>query len=129
MDAQVTPTSLRTELPFTSEAPSIAREQLRRFARNLRAATVDDAVLMVSELVTNAVAHGQPEITLWLRLRPGRLTVAVADRGEAPLTCAMPPPQQPFGRGLVIVNALAARWGVSRSQGGVDKRVWFDVAT
>ena len=127
MDAQVTPTSLRTELPFTSEAPSIARERLRRFARHLRAATVDDAVLMVSELVTNAVAHGQPKITLRLRLRPDRLTVAVADRGEAPLTCTMPPLQQPFGRGLVIVNALATRWGVS--QGRVDKRVWFDVAT
>ena len=127
MHAQVTPTSLRTELPFTSEAPSIARDQVRRFARNLRAATVDDAVLMVSELVTNAVAHGQPEITLRLRLRPDRLTVAVADRGEAPLTCAMPPPEQTSGRGLVIVDALATRWG--RSQGRVDKQVWFDVAT
>ena len=127
MHAQFTPTSLRTELPFTSEAPSIAREQLRRFARNLRAATVDDAALMVSELVTNAVAHGQPEITLRLRLRPHRLTVAVADCGQAPLTCAMPPLQQASGRGLVIVDALAARWGVS--QGRVDNQVWFDVAT
>ncbi len=127
MDGQVTPTSLRTDLPFTSEAPTIAREQVRRFGRNLRAATVDDAVLMVSELVTNAVAHGRPEITLRLRLRPGRLTVAVADCGEAPLECATPSLRQTSGRGLAIVDALATCWGVS--QGRVDKQVWFDVAT
>jgi anti-sigma regulatory factor (Ser/Thr protein kinase) len=127
MDARVTPNSLCTELPFTFEAPSTAREQLRWFARNLRAATVDDAVLMVSELVSNAVAHGQPEVTLRLRLRPDRLTVAVADRGEAPLTCATPRLQQASGRGLVIVDALATRWGVS--QGRFDKQVWFDLAT
>ena len=93
MHAQVTPTSLRTELPFTSEAPSIARDHGGGRAKSTTA-TVDDAALMVSELVTNAVAHGQPEITLRLRLRPDRLTVAVADRGEAPLTCAMPPPSR-----------------------------------
>ena len=131
MESPVVATSthreLHRELPFTSAAPAIAREQLRRFVGNLPDATVDDAVLMTSELVTNAVLHGQPEITLWLRLETDRLTVAVTDLGDAILDCARPPPRQASGRGLVIVDALATRWGVNRTRGRLGKSVWFEL--
>ena len=129
MNSPVAPESFRAELPFRSEAPSIAREQLRRFARDLPDATVDDAVLMLSELVTNAVVHGRPEITLRLWLAADHLTVAVADLGEAMLVRAVPGLQQASGRGLVIVDALATRWGVSRAQGRAGKQVWFDLGS
>jgi anti-sigma regulatory factor (Ser/Thr protein kinase) len=126
MISPVAATSFGRELPFTSEAPSIARGHLRRFAGDRSAALVEDAVLMVSELVTNAVAHGQPAITLHLRWRTDRLIVAVADLGEAPLACAVPR-LQASGRGLVIVEALATRWGISQGRGGSGKQVWFEL--
>lgn len=127
MHFRAAPPPLRTELPFTTEAPSIAREQLRRVTRELPAAAVEDAVLMVSELVTNALVHGQPEITLYVRQWTDRITVGVADLSEATVACVPPGLDQTSGRGLVIVNALAARWGVSRSKGRIGKQVWFDI--
>jgi anti-sigma regulatory factor (Ser/Thr protein kinase) len=119
------------ELPFTGAAPSTARSYLRLFARNLSAATLDEALVMVSELVTNALQHGKPEITLQLWLRPDRIAVAVLDRGDASPSLIHPAPRgdHPHGRGLMLVNALAAHWGVRCSEGRAGKTVWFDLAT
>ena len=118
-----------TELPFTREAPSTARSQLRRFAPTLSGTTLDDGLVMVSELVTNAIQHGLPEVTLQLWLRTDRITVAVLDRGDVPpsLICAVPPGDHPHGRGLLLVNALAARWGVRQTDREAGKTVWFDL--
>jgi anti-sigma regulatory factor (Ser/Thr protein kinase) len=127
MNSRVTPTALRYELPFTVHAPSIAREHLRRFARAMPAAAADDAVVMVSELVTNAVSHGRPDITLRLQLGAEFLTVAVADRGAASFVYPAPHLHDTSGRGLTIVDALATRWGVSRCEGQVGKQVWFEL--
>jgi anti-sigma regulatory factor (Ser/Thr protein kinase) len=127
MHLQAAPTPLRGELPFTPDAPSIAREQLRRVMRDMPAAAVEDAALMVSELVTNALVHGQPEITLFIRQRTNRLTVAVADLSDATVACVAAASDQTHGRGLVIVNALATCWGVRRSDGRAGKQVWFDI--
>jgi anti-sigma regulatory factor (Ser/Thr protein kinase) len=119
---------LSVGLPYTPKAPATARSQLRLFAAHLTATTIDDALVMVSELVTNAIRHGKPEITLHLRLSPDRLTVAVSDLGEAPVPRIIPTPPstQLYGRGLMLVNALAARWGVS-SNSGIGKTVWCDL--
>jgi anti-sigma regulatory factor (Ser/Thr protein kinase) len=120
----------RVDLPFTSEAPAAARTHLRLLGGNLTASTIDDAVAMLSELVTNAVQHGKPEITLQVRLDEDCVTVAVADLGEAALLFMGPAPHtdQPRGRGLLIVDALATRWGVSRSAATAGKTVWFELA-
>jgi anti-sigma regulatory factor (Ser/Thr protein kinase) len=130
MTTQQADAQLSLELPYTPEAPSTARSQLRLFAPNLEATTIEDALVMVSELVTNALLHGAPEITLHLWLSPDRLTVAVSDLGEAavPRIIPSPPTSQSYGRGLWIVNALATRWGVSSNGGGMGKRVWFNLA-
>jgi anti-sigma regulatory factor (Ser/Thr protein kinase) len=124
----VAATSLRAELPFTSAAPGLARDQVREFARGLPAGTLDDALLMVSELVTNAVRHGRPEVTLDMVLSPDSLTVAVDDGGRAPVTCRVPTPDQEHGRGLWMVAALAAHWGVARGGGDHGTQVWFELA-
>lgn len=120
----------RAELPFTCAAPASARSQFRGFAPKLSGTTLDDALVMVSELVTNAIQHGMPEVTLQFWLRADRITVAVLDRGDAPvsLICPAPPSDHPHGRGLMIVSALAARWGVRRSEGDGGKAVWFELA-
>ncbi len=121
--------SFRTELPFTSAAPAYARDQVRVFACRVPPDTLDDAVLMVSELVTNAVQHGEPAVTLDMSLSGDGLTVSVSDQGSGAPIRAFPSAERPRGRGLGLVDALAAKWGVMRSAGQDGKQVWFRLAT
>ncbi|MFJ6661285.1 ATP-binding protein [Streptomyces sp. NPDC091377] len=98
------------------EARRWARETLRDWPPpdGCREGRVDeDIVLVVSELVTNAVTHAVGPIRADLhRHLDGSIRIAVADGGPAP--SAPRPPEGPLiehGRGLAIVAALAARHG------------------
>ena len=87
------------------------------------ATLADDVTLIVSELLTNALAVGQGMITLTLALRPGVLTIEVADVGSG-----RPRPRKARkgdvnGRGLQIVEHLAESWG-HRSTVDGGKVVW-----
>lgn len=90
----------------------------------------DDAVLIVTELATNAVLHGAPQAPagqtgVWLKLalRRSHLVCAVTDHSDSP-------PVSPrthadldvHGRGLHIVESLSEHWGWTRSPAG--KTVW-----
>jgi CheY-like chemotaxis protein/anti-sigma regulatory factor (Ser/Thr protein kinase) len=73
---------------------------------------VEDAELVVSELVTNALIHGESRCELRAGLSDAALRLQVVDQGEG-----MPDPQSAgdtdeHGRGLVLVSALCAAWGV-----------------
>ncbi|MEW1656282.1 MULTISPECIES: SpoIIE family protein phosphatase [unclassified Streptomyces] len=90
---------------------------------------VDDAVVLTSELVTNAVVHaGTAADVLCLRTEGG-VRISVADRypeREIPLQNtgqAMVHPDREGGRGLLLCGALAARWGVEYT--AAQKHVWF----
>ncbi|WP_262386746.1 SpoIIE family protein phosphatase [Streptomyces sp. TRM49041] len=92
---------------------------------------VDDAVVLTSELVTNAVIHaGTAADVLCLRTEHG-VRVEVADRypeREVPLQGVAQPvaaPDRENGRGLLLCAALATRWGVEYSP--TRKRVWFQL--
>ncbi|MER7194978.1 ATP-binding protein [Streptomyces flaveolus] len=97
----------------------------------------DDAVLVITELAANAVAHAvpsvatdQPEIRLALSLHPGRLTLSVSDPGDnAPVrTSSDDGDLREHGRGLSIVDALAEEWGwTPRPPAG--KTVWATLST
>lgn len=95
-----------------------------------RSAGVDEeaAVLAVSELVTNAVVHGavSGDIELTLEARRGALHIEVVDRDPRPPVVGVGGADQDRGRGLLIVDRLAARWGWSAiSKNG--KAVWCDL--
>lgn len=71
----------------------------------------DDAALVVSELVTNAVEASARPLHVCLSAGPGWLVVAVADDGRCYPVRACPDGDAAGGRGLLVVEALSARWG------------------
>ncbi len=89
--------------------------------------TEDDvAVLLVSELVTNALVHGTPPVALHARRTSDGLRVEVYDRAAATQPVVRDTPLDvPGGQGLRLVEALASRWGWTPADGG--KSVWFEL--
>jgi anti-sigma regulatory factor (Ser/Thr protein kinase) len=87
------------------------------------------ARLLSTELVTNSVLHADlgplDAITLVLDVRDGLIRIEVRDAGSGfrPHVAASGPTAQP-GRGLLLVGALADRWGFTRSG---PTRVWFEL--
>ncbi len=104
----------------------------RRFtARTMRSwgavEEMDVALLIVSELVTNAIAHTHGQVRLDLTLAQDRLRIAVND--SSPRSPARPGAldlDATGGRGLLIVEALSVAWGSVPFAGG--KQVWAEVA-
>ena len=118
---------LDVELARETTAPWIARSLVKeRFADKLSDGELDTARLLVSELVTNAVAHGWGRITLRAHLNEDRLLVEVMDEGSG-LEPAVR--ERDFenpragGRGLTIVDAESSRWGIREG----TTHVWFEL--
>ena len=91
----------------------------------------DDVLLLVSELVTNAVRHAGagPEHPLQVQLQHGPRWVVVAVTDEGPGFTGCPSPSEgnePGGWGLFLVDQIADRWGVERTTSG--NCVWFKIA-
>ncbi|KKZ75239.1 ATP-binding protein [Streptomyces showdoensis] len=91
---------------------------------------VEDVLLLVSEVVTNACLHaGGPE-ELVLRHGQGRLRVEVADGSpEHPRSQVPRSPGTPGGHGLMVLDRLAGDWGtVDKEPEAVGKVVWLEVS-
>jgi anti-sigma regulatory factor (Ser/Thr protein kinase) len=87
---------------------------------------VEDAVLLVSELASNAVQHAHTEFEVYARWCASRLLVAVID--TAPFRYrGRPDPTADGGRGLELVALLSSSWGVY--QDGDVKAVWFELGS
>ncbi len=84
--------------------------------------TEDDALLIVSELLTNAIRHGAAPIELRVRLADEDLVINVSDCGTKRPVLREIEPTAPSGRGLHLVDALASRWGTRPT--GSGKSVW-----
>ena len=89
---------------------------------------LDDAALLVSELVSNVVDHVRDEsvLTLELCLAEGWLRISVADGSSIRPVVRELNQDRPRGRGLQLVEAIADRWGAEDHHGG--KRIWFELA-
>jgi anti-sigma regulatory factor (Ser/Thr protein kinase) len=126
MCATTPPAEMR--LPSTVQAPGTAREFLRAAAcATHHARVLDEAELLVSELVTNAVLHGAPPITVRVECDSSDgLRVAVTDRSPDPAVPRAAGPLDESGRGIRLVDVISDRWGV-RTRSGEGKDVWFEI--
>jgi anti-sigma regulatory factor (Ser/Thr protein kinase) len=86
-----------------------------------------DAELLVSELVTNAVAHADPPVTLRVHVDEERTRVEVTDGVRDVPVVRDPPPTALGGRGVMFVDRLASSWGTSEEEGEAAKAVWFEL--
>jgi anti-sigma regulatory factor (Ser/Thr protein kinase) len=117
------PSSIALTLAGDESSPRRARVALRQLGagRGWRSA---DGELVLSELVTNAVRHGEGDIHVILTETGGRLSGEVVDHGPS---FARPRvrlrPVSAGGWGLVIVAALTERWGLTVGA----SRAWFEM--
>lgn len=105
-------------------APGQARDFVRRNSCHQHAFIAMDALLLVtSELITNAVLHGQPPITLHLSCLVSEVRLTIGDTGPK-----LPREQGTRGGlGLLIVAGIARQWGTTPLVTG--KEVWCRVPT
>lgn len=95
-------------------------------AADLSEERCDDALLLTSELVTNAILHGRSEVCVEVQERGPLLRISVFDENSRHPQPVDEDPNALDGRGLALVDALAQRWGVEDRRLG--KAVWFELA-
>jgi anti-sigma regulatory factor (Ser/Thr protein kinase) len=112
--------------PNDVQAPRRARRALTHFAGSgLDEDQLAAALLLATEMVTNVVQHTTGPLTLRATLDKRALVVEVEDYSADGLQLAKPSDHDESGRGLQIIDAIASRWGTTRTTCG--KRVWFEI--
>jgi CheY-like chemotaxis protein/anti-sigma regulatory factor (Ser/Thr protein kinase) len=115
------------ELPRDLASVGRAREFVAGAFENWGVAGLtDDALIVVSELVTNAVTHARSGCEVRLAVDDTAVRIAVADRGAGTPDPKPFSASQPHGRGLHIVGALSSAWGVDDLPDG--KVVWAEMS-
>jgi DNA-binding NarL/FixJ family response regulator len=115
--------ALPRDLSSVARARKFVAEALTKWGID---ALAPDAMIVVSELVTNAVTHARSDCEVRLAVDEGGVRIAVIDSGEG-----TPDPRpfnedQPSGRGLHIIGALSTAWGVDDVPEG--KMVWAEMS-
>ncbi|GAA4883283.1 ATP-binding protein [Kitasatospora terrestris] len=120
----------RRRLPFAGQQQVVTRAR----AFTLSALTdwswpgSEDVVLLVAELVANAVLHAGGPIELVLDAHPTRLRIEVSDNSPVlPAPRRPHRPEMPGGHGLYIVQQASDRWGAAPQAWG--KTVWAEIDT
>lgn len=118
----------RRSFPGRPDQVAVARDFISRTLGSVP--VVDEAVLLVSELTTNALQHtatgagGTFDVTVLVR--DGSALIAVTDGGsERKPLAASAGPESEAGRGLGLVDIIADRWGHSGGRHG--RTVWFEL--
>jgi anti-sigma regulatory factor (Ser/Thr protein kinase) len=112
-------------LPRDPQAVAVARVEARRWLDGaLDARRLTDLLIVVAELVANAVVHGRGDIRMRLRLDRGNVRGEVVDAGGGfEYRMRAVGPAEVSGRGLMVVDRLTTRWGVHEG----TTHVWFEM--
>jgi anti-sigma regulatory factor (Ser/Thr protein kinase) len=111
------------------EVPLVRRkvvDRVRMWGVAMDDETADAIRLVASELITNAVVHGEGPVTVALYHRPGRLVIEVLDGNPSAPQRSCAQSDDESGRGLALVGLLASRCAWEPS--GCGKRVWAEIA-
>jgi anti-sigma regulatory factor (Ser/Thr protein kinase) len=113
-----------------ARSPAEARRSLEALRPSLDDHLVDDAVLLVSEIVSNSVRHARLDTSdaIQVRIRGSNsmLHVDVVDPGPGFDPNTVPSARPNGGWGLRLLDRLATRWGVERNE---VTRVWFELTS
>ena len=114
-----------SEWPPTPEAPQLARRWLAECLRSdFDRRDLDDAKLLLTELVTNAFVHGCGSIEISADADENSLLIEVTDQGHGfKGPAAERDGDRVGGWGLDIVGAVASRWGLREG----SSHVWFEL--
>jgi anti-sigma regulatory factor (Ser/Thr protein kinase) len=116
----------RWALPAALTSGAVARGQLRELLDGSGlCAVLDEAELLVTELINNAVVHARSDVLVHVEQHPDALRVAVSDRGRGRWRRRPAAPDATSGRGLLLVETLADTWGTAVE--GETKTVWFEL--
>ncbi|WP_051865060.1 ATP-binding protein [Streptosporangium roseum] len=136
-DADARHGSWRREFPGEVASVPAARAWAHGLlAVRLAPPALDDVLLLLSEVITNAVTHSDSgrtaggRVTVHLTRDPGAVHVEVTDDGSTTSTPAVhvPDADSDGGRGLWLVDLLATAWGSSRHDDEAGRSVWFQVS-
>jgi anti-anti-sigma factor len=125
--------TLRLEIPSTLMAPRTARVALREALGDhpLAVSQLDTLILLVSEIVTNAVTHGHTDddsvVEFNVTVTPDLTRVRISDAGEGfewPAE-SLPPGRADGGYGITLLDGQSSRWGTNRVPGRFT--VWFEI--
>ena len=119
---------LAATFPPDTSTPAGARRFVGgALAHGCTAEQRDVVTLLTSELAANAVLHARTDFEVRIELGDDWITVAVVDDNPRRPVPASVSAEASSGRGLTLVESLAAQWGVEVVRGG--KTIWFRVAT
>ncbi|MFD3518356.1 ATP-binding protein [Streptomyces sp. NPDC058657] len=135
MTERAVPNETTFHLTRSRESVPRARATLRAVLNDwcIDAQGLENGELVVSELVTNAVRVPVPRgrlVEVRARYAPalGLLTLEVSDAGDGVPEARVPQDDETCGRGLLLVQAIAGRWGVRQRAGGIGKTVWAELS-
>lgn len=116
------------ELPPAPASVGEARRFVGAQLVDLGATSVSEvAALLTSELVTNAIVHAGGRIRVRVIDREGTIRVSVEDPSSAQPRRRRATERAVTGRGLALIDDLAAHWGVDSLPGHQGKAVWFEL--
>lgn len=106
-----------------------ARREVGEVCADLPRDVSETARLLTSELIANAIEHGTGDIVLSVTRAPNHVRVGVTDGHPDPPRSRPAELDEARGRGILLVESLAARWGVEPAPDGPGKTVWFMLRT
>ena len=119
---------VRAELPGVLSSPGAARTLVRDALRAWGLSGLEDtALLLASELATNAVLHARSTFLLEVRRTGTGVRIAVSDTAAGSPAARHYALQSSNGRGLAMVEQLATGWGTDAGTGVYAKTVWFEL--
>ncbi|GGW25216.1 ATP-binding protein [Streptomyces alanosinicus] len=107
-------------------ARRLVREVVESLGLGQQAPSSDDLELLAGELIANAVVHTEAPCVVCLQWTGRRVRVEVTDADVREAEAKAPPPCAEHGRGLLLVDMLAAAWGSQPCPAG--KTTWFELA-